>query len=63
MKGKKTDVTDDPELNRHMRNMQVFSQAAYHNETERKQEMEKVRPPLEQTISQRGSSCTPLSAH
>lgn len=49
MKGKKLDVVDDPELQRHMKNSMIQSNVAYHGETERKEQMEKARPPLEET--------------
>lgn len=49
MKGKKLDVVDDPELQRHMKNSMIQSNVAYHGDTERKELMEKARPAFEET--------------
>lgn len=50
MKGKKTDVADDPELQRHKKNTAIQSNVSYHGEVERKETMEKIRPPLEEVV-------------
>ncbi len=44
MRGQKIQIADDPEINRHLRNTQVQSQAAYHHEGDKKRQMDETRP-------------------
>ncbi|KHJ43034.1 SH3 domain protein [Trichuris suis] len=59
MRGKKIEVADDPEIQRHIKNTQIQSNVIYHGELDKKQTMERIRPPLEETataISSAGGS-------
>ena len=44
MKGKKTEVVDDPEIERLKKNTQIQSNVAYHGEVDKKEHMDKIRP-------------------
>jgi len=44
MKGRKTEVVDDPEMEQLKKNTQILSNAIYHGEAGRKEIMEKTRP-------------------
>lgn len=48
------EIPDDPEVQRHLKNTQIVSQVAYHGDIDRKEHMEKIRPPMEETIAHRG---------
>ncbi len=51
MKGRKIQVADDPETQRHLKNASVVSNVTYHGDIERREQMEKIRPPLEETAN------------
>ncbi|CDW56963.1 Nebulin and LIM and SH3 1 domain containing prote in [Trichuris trichiura] len=51
MRGKKIEVADDPEIQRHIKNTQIQSNVIYHGELDKKQTMERIRPPLEETAT------------
>lgn len=49
MKGTKIQITDDPELTRHLQNSRIQSQALYHGELEKKKIQDTNRPKEEST--------------
>ncbi|KRX83597.1 LIM and SH3 domain protein F42H10.3 [Trichinella sp. T6] len=51
MKGKKIQVADDPEIQRLLKNTQIQSNVIYHGDLDRKETMERIRPPLEETVA------------
>ncbi|KRX98044.1 LIM and SH3 domain protein F42H10.3, partial [Trichinella pseudospiralis] len=51
MKGKKIQVADDPEIQRLLKNTQIQSNVIYHGDLDRKETMERIRPPLEETVT------------
>lgn len=56
MKGTKIQVTDDPELTRHLQNSRIQSQVLYHDELEKKKLQDINRPKKELTNESFSSS-------
>uniref|UniRef100_A0A5S6QQL9 LIM and SH3 domain protein F42H10.3 n=1 Tax=Trichuris muris TaxID=70415 RepID=A0A5S6QQL9_TRIMR len=62
MRGKKIEVADDPEIQRHIKNTQIQSNVIYHGELDKKQTMERIRPPIEETATAISTAGAPTIA-